>query len=117
MIVGLPTSTPAFQMAALYGAPTFPTTPAHEAATSTFPGRDMRCYVEARQAVYVNYLDYDVSEHAFGPESRRALASPPPGGPGMQLWRGLRRVPVRLFVPHATASGWRECCWQVTCPV
>ncbi|MGD9765520.1 MAG: alkaline phosphatase family protein [Candidatus Binatia bacterium] len=45
-------------------------------------------------AVYVNYLDYDVAAHAFGPRSRRAFASLRRVDRSIQqLWRVLRRIP------------------------
>jgi hypothetical protein len=45
-------------------------------------------------AVYVNYLDYDVAAHAFGPRSRRALLSLRRVDRAIrQLARVLRRVP------------------------
>jgi hypothetical protein len=45
-------------------------------------------------AVYVNFLDYDVAAHVFGPHSRRALRSLSPVDSSIrQLWRILRRVP------------------------
>jgi hypothetical protein len=50
-------------------------------------------YAGAR-AVYVNYLDYDVAAHAFGPRSRRALTSLRRVDRAIhQVWRVLRRVP------------------------
>src|SRR5690606_23671557 len=44
------------------------------------------------RAVYVNYLDYDVAAHAFGPESQRGLLSLRRVDRAIrQLWRVLRR--------------------------
>ena len=45
-------------------------------------------------AIYVNYLDYDVTAHAFGPGHRRAVAALRRIDRSIhQLWRVLRRVP------------------------
>jgi hypothetical protein len=45
-------------------------------------------------AVYVNYLDYDVFAHAYGPRHRRALRSLRHVDRSLQdLWRVSRRVP------------------------
>jgi len=44
--------------------------------------------------IYVNYLDYDVVGHAYGPRHRRALrALRRVDGSLRQLWRAARRVP------------------------
>jgi hypothetical protein len=49
-------------------------------------------------AVYVNYLDYDVAAHAFGPRSRRALRSLRWVDRAIhQLWRVARRVPEHQY--------------------
>jgi hypothetical protein len=49
-------------------------------------------------AVYVNYLDYDVAAHAFGPRSRRALRSLRRVDRAIhQLWRVMRRVPEHRY--------------------
>jgi hypothetical protein len=49
-------------------------------------------------AVYVNYLDYDVAAHAFGPRSRRALRSLRRVDRAIhQLWRIVRRVPEHRY--------------------
>jgi len=49
-------------------------------------------------AVYVNYLDYDVAAHAFGPRSRRALLSLRRVDRAIrQLWRVMRRVPEHQY--------------------
>src|SRR5882724_7030462 len=49
-------------------------------------------------AVYVNYLDYDVAAHAFGPRSRQALLSLRRVDRAIhQLWRVLRRVPEHQY--------------------
>jgi hypothetical protein len=48
--------------------------------------------------VYVNYLDYDVAAHAFGPCSRRALLSLRWVDRAIhQLWRVARRVPEHQY--------------------
>jgi hypothetical protein len=45
-------------------------------------------------AIYVNFLDYDVAAHAFGPRSRRAFRSLRPVDRSIrQICRVLRRVP------------------------
>ena len=49
-------------------------------------------------AVYVNYLDYDVAAHAFGPRSRQALLSLRRVDRAIrQLWRVMRRVPEHRY--------------------
>jgi hypothetical protein len=49
-------------------------------------------------AIYVNYLDYDVAAHAFGPGSRRALRFLRRIDRAIhQLWRVLRRVPEHQY--------------------
>ena len=49
-------------------------------------------------AVYVNYLDYDVTAHAFGPRSRRALGSLRRVDRALrQLCRVARRVPEHRY--------------------
>jgi Type I phosphodiesterase / nucleotide pyrophosphatase len=48
--------------------------------------------------IYVNYLDYDVSAHAFGPGSRRAMQSLRRVDSAIrQLWRVARRVPEHQY--------------------
>ncbi|MBI4637390.1 MAG: alkaline phosphatase family protein [Candidatus Rokubacteria bacterium] len=73
-------------------------------------------------AVYVNYLDYDVVAHAYGPRHRRALrALRRIDHSILQLWRVLRRVPehrydlyvlsdhgVAASVPYTRVSGGRS---------
>jgi Type I phosphodiesterase / nucleotide pyrophosphatase len=45
-------------------------------------------------AIYVNFLDYDVSAHAFSPQSRHALDSLRGIDSSIrQIWRVIRRVP------------------------
>jgi hypothetical protein len=49
-------------------------------------------------AIYVNYLDYDVFAHAFGPRHRRALRSLRRIDNSLgQLWRVMRRVPEHRY--------------------
>src|SRR5919106_3318553 len=48
--------------------------------------------------IYVNYLDYDVAAHAFGPRSRPALLSLRRVDRAIrQLWRVARRVPEHQY--------------------
>jgi hypothetical protein len=48
--------------------------------------------------IYVNYLDYDVSAHAFGPGSGRAMQSLRRVDSAIrQLWRVARRVPEHQY--------------------
>jgi hypothetical protein len=62
-------------------------------------------------AVYVNYLDYDVTAHAFGPRSRRALRSLRRVDRSIhQLWRVLRRVPEHHYHLYVLSDhGQAEC--------
>jgi Type I phosphodiesterase / nucleotide pyrophosphatase len=61
-------------------------------------------------AIYVNYLDYDETAHAFGPGSRRALATLRGIDSSLrQIWRVLRRVPeyrydLYVLADHGQAS-------------
>jgi Type I phosphodiesterase / nucleotide pyrophosphatase len=56
-------------------------------------------------AVYVNYLDYDVAAHAFGPGSRRALLSLYRVDRAIrQLARVLRRVPEHRYDLYVLAD-------------
>jgi hypothetical protein len=49
-------------------------------------------------AVYVNYLDYDVMAHAYGPQHRRALRALRGVDRSIhQLWRVMRRVPGHRY--------------------
>jgi hypothetical protein len=49
-------------------------------------------------AVYVNFLDYDVFAHAYGPRHRRALRALRRVDRSIhQLWRVLRRVPQHRY--------------------
>lgn len=49
-------------------------------------------------AVYVNYVDYDVAAHAFGPRSRRALLTLRRVDRAIgQLWRVTQRVPEHQY--------------------
>lgn len=57
------------------------------------------------RAVYVNYLDYDVAAHAFGPESQRGLLSLRRVDRAIrQLWRVLRRVPEYRYDLYVLAD-------------
>jgi hypothetical protein len=50
------------------------------------------------RAVYVNYLEYDVAAHAFGPRSRQALRTLRGVDRSIhQLWRVMRRVPEHRY--------------------
>jgi Type I phosphodiesterase / nucleotide pyrophosphatase len=62
-------------------------------------------------AVYVNYLDYDVAAHTFGPRSRRALRSLRRVDRSIhQLWRVLRRVPEHRYDLYVLSDhGQAEC--------
>jgi hypothetical protein len=56
-------------------------------------------------AVYVNYLDYDVFAHAFGPRHRRALQSLRRIDRSMRaLWRVVRRVPEHRYDVYVLAD-------------
>ena len=73
-------------------------------------------------AIYVNYLDYDVFAHAYGPQHRRALRALRGVDRSIhQLWRVLRRVPGHRYdlyvlsdhgqaatVPYPALSGGRR---------
>ena len=49
-------------------------------------------------AVYVNYLDYDIFSHAWGPRHRRALGALRSVDRSIQqLWRAARRVPEHRY--------------------
>jgi hypothetical protein len=50
------------------------------------------------RAIYVNYLDYDVFSHAYGPRNRRALQALRRVDRSIrQLWRVARRVPGHRY--------------------
>ena len=56
-------------------------------------------------AVYVNYLDYDVAAHAFGPESRRAIRTLRRVDRAIhQIWRVMRRVPEHQYDLYVLAD-------------
>ena len=62
-------------------------------------------------AVYVNYLDYDVAAHAFGPRSRRALGSLRRVDRALrQLARVLRRVPEHRYDLYVLADHGQASC-------
>jgi Type I phosphodiesterase / nucleotide pyrophosphatase len=49
-------------------------------------------------AIYVNYLDYDIFSHAWGPRHRRALRALRAVDRSIQdLWRAARRVPEHRY--------------------
>lgn len=62
-------------------------------------------------AVYVNYLDYDVAAHAFGPRSRRARRALRRVDRAIrQLWRVARRVPELAWDVYVLSDhGQAEC--------
>jgi hypothetical protein len=56
-------------------------------------------------AVYVNYLDYDVAAHAFGPQSRRAMAALKRVDAAIrQVARAARRVPEHQYDLYVLAD-------------
>jgi hypothetical protein len=63
------------------------------------------------RAVYVNYLDYDVTAHAFGPQSRRAVRSLRRVDRAIrQLWRVVRRVPGHRYDLYVLADHGQASC-------
>ena len=53
---------------------------------------------EGVPAIYVNYLGYDETAHAFGPGSRRAMQALEDADRAIeQLWRVMRRVPEHRY--------------------
>jgi len=61
--------------------------------------------------VYVNYLDYDVTAHAFGPHSRRALRALRHVDRSIhQLWRVLRRVPEYRYDLYVLSDHGQAAC-------
>jgi hypothetical protein len=62
-------------------------------------------------AIYVNYLDYDVFAHAYGPRHRRAMRALRRIDRSMrQLWRVMRRLPgyrydFYVLADHGQAEG------------
>jgi Type I phosphodiesterase / nucleotide pyrophosphatase len=69
-------------------------------------------------AVYVNYLDYDVVAHAFGPRSRPALLSLRRVDRAIrQLWRVARRVPEHRYDLYILSDHGHASCtpyWDLT---
>jgi len=64
-----------------------------------------------RRAVYVNYLDYDVFAHAFGPESRQAVRALRRVDRSIhQLWRVVRRVPEHRYDFYVLADHGQVLC-------
>ena len=62
-------------------------------------------------AIYVNYLDYDVFAHAYGPRHRRALRSLRQVDRSIEaLWRVARRVPEHRYDVYVLSDhGQAEC--------
>jgi len=62
-------------------------------------------------AVYVNYVDYDIAAHAFGPQSRRALRSLRRVDRSIhQLWRIARRVPEHRYDIYVLSDHGQAAC-------
>ncbi len=62
-------------------------------------------------AVYVNYLDYDVTAHAFGPRHRRTLAALRRIDRSIhQLWRVMRRVPEHRYDLYVLSDHGQAAC-------
>ena len=56
-------------------------------------------------SIYVNYLDYDVFSHAYGPRHRRALRALRRVDRSLQhLWRVCRRVPEHAYDVHVLSD-------------
>ncbi len=66
-------------------------------------------------AVYVNYLDYDVFAHAYGPRHRAALRSLHRIDRSLrQLWRVLRRVPEHGYDLYILSDHGQAACQPFT---
>jgi hypothetical protein len=66
---------------------------------------------EGVPAVYVNYLDYDETAHAFGPRSGRALRSLREVDRAIQqIWSVLRRVPEQGYDAYVLADHGQAAC-------
>jgi hypothetical protein len=62
-------------------------------------------------AIYVNFLDYDVSAHAFSPRSRHALDSLRGIDTSIhQIWRVIRRVPGHRYDLFVLADHGQAAC-------
>lgn len=62
-------------------------------------------------AIYVNYLDYDVFAHAYGPRHRRALRALRRVDRSIhQLWRIVRRVPEHGYELHVLSDHGQMAC-------
>jgi hypothetical protein len=62
-------------------------------------------------AIYVNYLDYDVTAHAFGPRHRRTLAALRRIDRSIhQLWGVLRRVPEHRYDLYVLSDHGQAAC-------
>jgi hypothetical protein len=61
--------------------------------------------------VYINYLDYDVAAHAFGPQSRRALRTLRRVDRAIRdIWRVRRRVPEHEYDFYVLADHGQAAC-------
>jgi hypothetical protein len=61
--------------------------------------------------IYVNYLDYDVAAHAWGPRHRRALRALRRVDASLhRLWRVLRRVPEYRYDLHVLSDHGQATC-------
>ena len=62
-------------------------------------------------AIYVNYLDYDIAAHAWGPRHRRALRALRRVDASIhRLWRVLRRVPEYRYDLHVLSDHGQATC-------
>src|SRR5262245_27845303 len=62
-------------------------------------------------AIYVNYLDYDIAAHAWGPRHRRALRALRRVDASLhRLWRVLRRVPEYRYDLHVLSDHGQATC-------
>jgi len=66
-------------------------------------------------AIYVNYLDYDVVSHAYGPQHRRAVRSLRRVDASIrQLWRVCRRVPEHGYDLYVLSDHGQAFCTPFT---
>ena len=64
-------------------------------------------------AIYVNYLDYDVFSHAYGPRHRRALRTLRRVDRSLHLlWRVCRRVPEHRYDVYVLSDHGQAHCTQ-----
>ena len=62
-------------------------------------------------SIYVNYLDYDVVSHAYGPRHRRALRSLRRVDDAIkQIWRVCRRVPEHAYEIYVLSDHGQALC-------